>query len=336
MTLLPSHWRRRWIIAFLGLILGLALISYCRLHLGSSDQGNVRISLAFWSLRTDAIIVAAIAGSALAVAGVLLQGLFRNPLADPGIIGVGAGANLGGMLTMVACETALVQRTLPINYELVLPIGCVLGAVSTLGILLIIMRFNQDSVTVLLAGMSLSMLLLSIGALVKALVAERWEMARALMTFAMGDITGKGMQHVRLTAPLAIAGFAAAWVLGRHLDILLSGEEEARSLGVDVGAVRFWILIFTSLLVAAAVTLGGNIAFVGLMVPHVLRRLIGTNHRGLLPLAALGGAVLVIACDCVSVALDTRSVIPLGVIVGIIGAPLLFFMFLKNRNHGVH
>ncbi len=324
----------RWGITALVLVTGLVAAAWWRLHIGAAGHGDVRVDATLLVLRAHAVLVAALAGSSLAVAGVLMQGIFRNPLADPGIIGVGAGANLGGMVAMVFCELALAGKRPLVPSEMFLAVGCVLGALGALGALLVVMSLARDTLTVLLAGVIMSMLLAGIGAVIQAVVAERWELARAMMTFAMGDITGKGLRHISLATPMVLAGVLAAWLLGRHLDILLSGEEEAWSLGVDVAATRFWTIVWTALLVASAVAIGGNLAFVGLMVPHLLRRLVGTNHRRLVPLAALGGALFVVVCDCISVALDTRSLIPLGVITGLAGAPLFFFLLTKTRRLG--
>jgi hypothetical protein len=162
-------------------------------------------------------VVAALAGSSLAVAGLLMQGIFRNPLADPGIIGMGAGANLGGIVAMVGYEAALASGRLPLPHEMFLPLGCILGALGALGVLIVVTRISRDAVTVLLAGVIMGMLLASIGAAVQAVVGERWELARAIMTFTMGDITGKGPGHVALAAPVVAAGLLAAWCLRRLL-----------------------------------------------------------------------------------------------------------------------
>jgi iron complex transport system permease protein len=325
---------RRWVGTLAALVAGLIAVGLWRLGAGPSAHGDAGVSRALLSLRVHASLIAALAGSSLAVAGVLMQGIFRNPLADPGVIGVGAGANLGGMLAMAGYEMGLAGRRWPVPYEMLLPLGCILGALGALGVLLVLLSFRRDTLTVLLAGVIMSMLLASVGAVLKAVIAERWELLRAVMTFTMGDIAGKGWRHILLATPLVLAGLLAAWMLARPLDILLSGEDEARSLGVDVAATRFWAVLWTSLLVAAAVAIGGNVAFVGLMVPHLLRSLVGTCHRRLIPLAALGGAVFVLGCDCVSVTVGTRSFIPLGVITGLVGAPLFFVLLARSRRLG--
>jgi iron complex transport system permease protein len=155
------------------------------------------------------------------------------------------------------------------------------------------------------------------------------------MTFSMGDITGKGTRHILLGAPLVSAGLLAAFVLASHFDLLASGEEEAATLGVDIAKVRLWTVIWTAILVAAAVSIGGGVPFVGLLVPHIMRSLFGHPHRRLVPAVALGGALLLLACDCLSVAVDTKSLIPLGGITGLLGAPLFLILLFRGNARAV-
>lgn len=151
----------------------------------------------------------------------------------------------------------------------------------------------------------------------------------------MGDITGKGIRHILLGAPLVVTGIVAAFILASHLDLLSSGEEEAATLGVDISRVRLWTVIWTGILVAAAVAIGGGVPFVGLLVPHLMRSLIGHPHRRLVPFVALGGALLLLACDCFSVAVDTKSLIPLGGITGLLGAPLFLVLLFRGNARAV-
>jgi iron complex transport system permease protein len=131
--------------------------------------------------------------------------------------------------------------------------------------------------------------------------------------------------------PLVAVALVACWFWGRSLDLLLSGEEEAQSMGANVGAVRWWSAIWVSVLVAGAVSLGGNVGFVGLVIPHMLRPFAGTKHQRLIPAAALAGGVFLVACDIIARVIPSRSEIPLGVVTGLIGAPLFLLLLIRLR-----
>jgi len=135
---------------------------------------------------------------------------------------------------------------------------------------------------------------------------------------------------------LLIAGIVAALAWSRSLDLFLSGEDEARSLGLDVGQARRWIIVWVAVLTAAAIAVGGNVAFVGLLVPHVLRPFVGVNHRRLIPAAAILGATFLVLCDTLVRALPTRSEIPLGVITGFVGAPLFLLLLIRGQRRVDH
>jgi len=156
------------------------------------------------------------------------------------------------------------------------------------------------------------------------------ELGRAVVSFTLGGLGGVGWPHVRLALPLVGAGLIAAYLWGRPLDLLLSGDEEASTLGVDVTRARRWSIIWVAVLTAAAVALGGNIAFVGLVVPHALRPFVGSEHRRLVPAALLGGGVFLGACDLLARALPTQTEVPLGVVTGILGAPLFLLLLLRS------
>jgi iron complex transport system permease protein len=321
--------RRAW--GSLGLVGLLVVVVGARLLVGPGGYGWSELSSPFLSLRAHAIGIASLAGAALSLSGLLMQGLFRNPLAEPGILGIGAGANLGGMLAMTFAGALAKRWSSTLPQELYLALGAILGAWVVLAVLLSVMRRQLDPVSVLLVGVVLTMFLGSVGAVFRALIADRWELSRAILAFTMGDVTGKGMRHLLLAAPLVFTGALATWLLGPELDLLASGEEEASSLGVDVSRVRLWAVIWTSVLVAAAVAIGGAVPFVGLLVPQILRRLFGYQHRALVFRALLLGAILLVACDGLSVAVDSVNLIPLGGITGLLGAPVFFFLLLRAR-----
>jgi iron complex transport system permease protein len=215
-----------------------------------------------------------------------------------------------------------------------LSLGCVAGALLALLVLMAIVGPRRDMVLLLLVGFILSSLFLSIGAFLVSLAQDSWELGRAVVAFSLGGVEGSGPRHVALAAPLVLGGVIAAWLWSRPLDLMLSGEEEAASLGVDVLAVRRWTVVWTALLTAGAVAVGGNVGFVGLVVPHALRQLVGVEHRRLVPAAALGGGCFLVLCDVASRALSRG--IPLGVTTGVIGAPLFLWLLMGTTRRGAN
>jgi iron complex transport system permease protein len=304
---------------------------------GPSSLQEEELVRALLSLRAARGLTAYLVGSALAVAGVLAQGLFRNPLASPDLLGTSAGASFAGKLSMLLLSAAFGPGSAGgLAPEAWLPIGCLLGALAALSILLALARRAPDAVVLLLAGFLLSSLFLGLGSFVTSLAQESWELGRAVIAFALGSVTGAGPRQVATIAPIALVGTGAALAWSRPLDLLLSGEEEARVLGLDVARARRWIIVWVALLTAGAVSVGGNLGFVGLVVPHGLRRFVGVAHRRLVPAAALGGGLFVLACDMVARALPSRTEIPLGVITDLIGAPLFLVLVLRSQRRLLH
>ncbi len=325
------------------LILAVLLALSVTLSLGVGS-GGVGWDAAVADLRWLRTGCAALAGAALAVAGVLVQGLFRNPLASPDVVGTTAGATLGGQLALVTHAALLGVLPVWLAPELVLPIGCLAGAAAALALLLATAgRASGGMVAVLLTGFVITAVVGAVSGLLTSLTAGRWELARALAAFGLGGVDGKGPGHIVLALPLVAAGIAAAWAWGRTCDLLLAGEDEARAMGVDTGSARRWLLAWTALLAAAAVAVGGAISFVGLVVPHALRPFAGVEHRRLVPAAALGGAAFLVLCDVLARAvpllartcgLDGAGELPLGVVTGLIGGPVFLILLIRARREG--
>lgn len=325
---------------FVPVLLVLILISIAAVGLsllaGQGELGNDELRSTFLQLRGARTAVAFIAGACLAVGGVLVQGLFRNPLASPSVIGTTAGASLGGQSALLFFQLVLggiaPAWMLP---EMVLPLGCVVGALGALFLLLLIARFHGDLIVLLLTGFLLSSLFVSIGAFLIRLAQDSWELGRAVVTFTLGSVAGAGPKQILLALPLAVVGIIAAYFWASPLDLMLSGEDEAKSLGVDVKGVRRWTVVWTGLLTAAAVSVGGNVGFVGLIAPHALRPFLGAAHRRLVPAAALAGGAFVVLSDTIARAVVVGGEIPLGVVTGIVGAPLFLVLLVRMRMKAV-
>jgi len=315
----------RLTLVLTGLLAGVVALA---LLVGTGDLSDPDLQHALLTLRATRAAAAFLAGASLAVAGVVVQGLFRNPLASPSVLGTTAGASLGGQLGILSLQALGTTAVAP---EMIVPFGCLLGALGSLAILLTFLRITEDLLALLLTGFILSSLFLSLAGFLTSLAQNDWELGRAIVAFSLGGVSGTGLAQVLFATPLFLVAAVAAWLWGRPLDVLLSGEEEARTLGVDVRQVRWWTAVWASVLVAGAVSVGGNVSFVGLVVPHALRPFVGAAHRRLLPLAALGGGTFVVACDVAARSFPSRGEVPLGVVTGIIGAPIFLWLLLRAR-----
>ena len=323
---------RVWVILSGALLLAVGL----GLGLGHGSLADDASRAVFLELRGLRIACAGLAGAALAIAGVLMQGLFRNPLASPSVLGTTAGAALGGQAVLLGHGALAASLPLWLAPEMVLPLGCLVGAGGALALVLtiarvVVSRGGDQTLAVLLTGFLLSSACASVAALLTWLAQANWEIGRMLVAFTLGGVDGKGLRHVALAAPLVIIGGIAAWAWGRQLDVLLAGDDEAAALGIDVRSAHFWIRAWTAVLTAAATAIGGGVAFVGLIVPHALRPFTGVTHRRLIPAAAVGGAAFVIACDALC-RVAPGGELPLGVVTGLIGAPVFAVLVLRlNR-----
>lgn len=325
-------------LVYPALLLLLATGAGAALLVGAGDLADPTLRDALLELRLARLSAAFVTGASLAVAGVVVQGLFRNPLADPALLGTTAGASFGGQAALMLYQLLLSGQLafFALPPLVLLPLGCLLGGLFALLILLAIARRHGDLVLLLLTGFILSSLFLGLGNFIMSLAQEKWELGRAMVAFVLGGLSGTSFAQVAMALPLMVAGCAAAFLWGRTLDVLLSGEEESAALGVDVRAARRWGVLWSATLTGAAVSLGGNVGFVGLIVPHALRALLGSEHRRLVPAAALGGGAFVIACDVIARAVPARSELPLGVVTGLIGAPLFLVLLLRSWRSGEH
>lgn len=322
---------------YVGLAVLTVVVSLGSLLVGFGDLSDARLASTFLSLRLVRLEAAFLAGAALAVSGVVVQGLFKNPLASPSILGTTSGADLGGKLSLVLFDVILGSSlTQAIGIEMLLPVGCVIGAVLALLVALTIHRLSDDIVFLLLTGFLLTSLFGSVSSLLTTMASEREGLARAMIAFGLGDVGGVGVRRVVLAAPLVVAGVSAAFLWARPLDLMLSGEEEASALGVAVADVRWASVLWTAILTAAAVSVAGSVTFVGLIVPHALRPLVGVEHRRLIPASALMGGLFVVACDMIARSAPFGSELPLSVVTGLIGAPLFLLLLLKHRRELAH
>jgi iron complex transport system permease protein len=295
-----------------------------RLRGGGVPEGDRVADVIVWSLRLPRTLLAAMVGAALALSGALLQGLFRNPLASPSIIGASEGAAFGAVL---ALSLGLAERS-----ALVAPALAILGAFAALwAVVRVASRDGRAPVaTLLLAGVALSALLSAVNTWLIARAWEEHEAARRIAYWLMGGIADRGWVHVGMLLPGLVAGLLVAQVHAKDLDRLLEGEESASALGVEVERAKAWLMGAAAILVGSAVAVSGVVGFVGLIVPHLVRLVLGAGHRLLLPASALTGAWLVLASDLFARTAVAPRELHLGVVTSFLGAP--FFLFLLRRH----
>jgi iron complex transport system permease protein len=327
----------RGLVISASLALLLVVSAALALWIGRGNARDHSLHALFLGMRAYRVGVAFFAGASLAVGGVIVQGLFRNPLASPQILGTNAGALLGGkvalMLTFMVFGGRAVHGLAP---EMLVPIGCVLGALLSLFAVLSISSLRASPVTLILTGYVLNSLFGSFGTFLGSLAQESFELHRAMTTFAMGSISGAGMRQVVLAALLAIAGTLPTLLWSDSLDLLLSGEEEALSLGVEVPRVRFWCVVWASLITAGAVAVGGGVGFIGLVIPHAMRRFTGPSHRFLIPASFVAGGAFLILCDALCRAVPLKQEVPLLVLTELIGAPAFLWMLRRLGQESRH
>lgn len=277
-----------------------------------------------FQIRLPRIIAAALVGSALASAGVLFQGLLRNPMADPYIIGTSAGAAFGATIAMM----------LPISLAFLsfglVPIAAFVGALAAVLLVYNLARVGGKTpvVSMLLAGFAVSAMLTAVMFFMVTLSGKPG-LLQNVYSFLMGSVSVSGWSKIIIVAPLIIGGVIAARFLAFRLNAFALGEEGAAYLGIDVERDKLIVLALGSLLTAAAVSISGLVGFVGLVVPHAVRLLFGPDHRLLLPAAALFGGAFVVLADLLARTMLSPTEIPLGILTAIIGAP--FFIYLLRR-----
>lgn len=281
-----------------------------------------------WAIRIPRVLLATMVGAALAISGAVLQGIFRNPLADPSIIGVSSGAAFGAVTVIVLGATPLGLMTTPVA-------AFVGGIVTTLVIWSLSRRNGRvDTVTLILVGVAINSM---IGAAMGMLnyIADDQQL-RSVVFWSMGSLGGATWKANTAILPLVALGFIVLPRKARDLNLLVLGEREARHLGVDVDRTRFLLILVVALTTAAAVAFAGVIGFVGLIVPHLIRLVAGPDHRVLLPASALAGATLLVLTDLLARTIVSPAELPIGVVTALLGAPFFLFLLLKTRwQHGV-
>lgn len=288
---------------------------------GDYDSAAYRIIA---HVRLPRTLAAALAGGALAVSGVIIQAVLNNAMASPGIIGVNSGAGLAATL-LIALSPAAVSA---------LSWAAFLGALGAcLLIYAVAERSGASRLTITLVGVTVSSILTAGINTVKTIFPDSLYNANS---FLIGGVAGVSLSKLDPACWLIGAGILCAWLLGRDIDVLNLGAETAAGLGMNVKRTRFVLLLLASLLAGSAVSFAGLLGFVGLLVPHISRRLVGGGHRLLVPFSALGGAALVLLCDVAGRVLFAPYELPVGIILSFVGGPFFLGLILARRRGRVY
>lgn len=289
----------------------------------AADESLVSIVL---HIRLPRVILAALVGAALSVAGVAMQGLLKNPLADGSTLGITSGGALGAVLSIV----------LGINVSFLPQAGLALMSIlfSFLSLVFILtlsykIDFNLSTQTIILTGVIFSMLA---GSLTSLLISFAGNSLKQVVFWSMGSFSGRGWTHVVMMLPFVVVGMAVLYGLSRELNAFSLGEEQARYIGVDVKKTKLLILVMVSVLVGISVAVSGTIGFVGLVIPHITRLLTGPDHRKLIPLSALFGAAFLMLTDLAARSLFSPAELPIGVVTSFVGAILFIYIFYTQTH----
>lgn len=316
--------------AFLSLTSGAAGLGAWDLATALKGEGlSQRDRIVLFDIRLPRLALGMVVGASLAVSGVLLQGLFRNPLADPGIVGVSAGAGLGAVLAIVLGGLFPLALTGTVGPALV-PMAAGLGGWLTTLVLYRVATSGRhtDVAMMLLAGIALSALAGAATGVLTYLADDR--QLRDLTFWSMGSLAGATWAKLGATLPLMLLALAVAPRLARGLNALALGEAQAAHMGVDVQWLKRIAILSAAAATGAAVAVSGGIGFVGIVVPHLLRQAQGPDHRQLIPHAALLGAALLVLADLVSRTIVAPAELPIGILTALIGAPVFLSMLLRS------
>lgn len=285
-----------------------------------TDDGSTA-RLLIWHLRFPRVLCGGLVGVCLSLSGCILQGVMRNTMASPSTIGVTGGASFVGYLTLVAFP----------QLSSLLPVGSILGAfVTTMLIYALAYQKGVSPVKMILSGMAVSALFGAFNDMIKTFFADSLGNASG---FLVGGLNGSSWSHFRMILPYALVGIALRFLLPSKMNILMLGDETANSLGLRTEAFRFFLIAVSSLLSGAAIAVAGLISFVGLVVPHIARLIVGSDYKYLFPASAFLGFTLVVVCDTIGRVIMPPGEIPVSIILSFIGAPFFLYL-LRTRESG--
>lgn len=320
--------KRRWlaifavpailIVSLYGVASGSVFIPLPEIIKALNGSGDEAYHTIIWNLRLPRVLVGLLAGACLAASGTLLQGVMRNPLADPGIIGVSAGGGLAAVIALVLFP----------QFSYLLPAFAFGGAlISALLIYLLAWDGGSSPVKIVLAGIAVNALL---GAVMNGIMVLHTDRIQSVIPWLAGGLSGRSWPHLAFMLPYAAIGLLLTPFAAKASNLLMLGDQSAQSLGQHVERQRFLIIVLAALLAGTAVSVAGLVGFVGLLVPHALRLVIGEDYRYLLPFSIAGGGVLMVLADTMARSWFDPLELPAGILLACVGAPV-FLVLLKKR-----
>jgi len=350
LTTLIAGRRRSGLLAVAGLTLACLLLTIVAIGQGAISIAPGRVAeilmarlagdtsllegrdvLVVLNIRLPRVLLGLLVGAGLAVSGALMQGLFRNPLADPGLVGVSSGAGLAAAATIVLGDRFLAGTMMKLPFA-ALPFGAFCGGlITTLALYLISTRGGRTSVaTMLLAGVALGAMAGALTGLLSFISDDR--QLRDLTFWSLGSLGGASWTKLSVVAPIVLPLLLLMPLLARGLNGLMLGEAEAYHLGIPVQRIKALAILLVALAVGASVASAGMVGFVGIVVPHLIRLCVGPDHRLLLPLSALGGAMLLVGADIVARLVVVPAELPIGIVTATIGAPFFLWLLLRRTS----
>lgn len=319
------------VFAFLDIMLGSIKIPFkevIKILDGTSDQESWRIIIT--QIRIPRLITSVLAGSSLAVTGLLMQSLFRNPLAGPSVLGISSGASLGVALFVMSTGTVIFGKGISVLLAWGQVLSAVVGALLVFLLIIIIASKVRDSVSLLIVG-------IMFGSISTALVSvlqyfTKPDLVQKFAIWTMGSLSSTSWDHLKVLSPFIIAGILLSIFLIKPMNALLVGEKNALATGVDIKKLRYVTLVVASIIVGALTAFTGPVAFIGLAVPHIVRLLFRTsNHRFVLPGSLIFGAVILIICDIISQVPGKSLVLPINAITAMFGAPVVLWIIIGRK-----
>ncbi len=311
------------VVFYIALIVGPVDISIGKAFMDFFEKESTIESLILFDIRLPRALLAMFIGATLGLAGAALQGLLRNPLAEPGIIGVSNCAALGAVLVFYFGYSNFVWFALPL--------GGLLGALASVVIIFMLIGNSKSIVTLILAGVAINAIGGALIALALNFAPNPYAM-QEIVFWLLGSVSNRSMNELMIAMPFMLVGWGIILFCGRFLNALTLGEETASSMGFEVKRLRWILVIGVAACVGAAVSVAGNIGFIGLVVPHLIRPFVGYEPRRLLLASTLGGAILLLIADIAVQLLSSGGELKLGVITSLVGGPFFLFLILKTRN----
>ena len=303
------------------------VILYKLFNIGDSSIGAGAVADVVWLIRMPRIVLAIAVGAGLSVVGIVMQAIVKNPLADPYILGVSSGASLGATLAVVLGIGSVFGSN---------SLG-VMGFIGAFGVSILVLMISNiggrsNSIKLLLAGMALSSVCSSFSSFL-VYISDDSQKLKTITFWLMGSLAGAKWNEIVIILPVIILGTIFFVTQYRTLNLMLLGDEVSITLGTDLHKFRIIYLVITSLMIGLLVYVSGMIGFVGLIIPHIVRIIFGTDHKKIIPITALLGSIILIWADVISRSLIKGTEIPIGIVISIIGAPLFVWLMIK-KNYG--